>query len=167
MLTREDWDNYYLGSPYWHSLHDRILVGGVNDKEFWSDLFEGKGGKSFKKNLDCPENRLTLVQKYQELNPNAPIVRSHLNELAYRLMITGNPCFVYPHAEPEEPVDERPKDALGRPMSPKAIQWQQWEVWCSSPETKMADIKALRQSNKDFAEFYETTAARQRVDPPK
>jgi len=135
----------------------------VNDKQFWSDLFEGKGGRSFKKNLDCPENRLTLIEKYQEFNPNEPIIRSWLNDLLYKLEISGNPCFIYPHLEPEEPVDTRPVDSQGRRMSPKAVQWRDWEIWCSSPDTKMADIQALRRSNADFAEFYATTAERQRV----
>jgi hypothetical protein len=55
MLTREDWNEYYLGSPYWHSMHDRILVAGVNDKEFFEDLFEGKGGS--------PSRRIWIVQR--------------------------------------------------------------------------------------------------------
>jgi hypothetical protein len=160
---KDEIENYVYGSALWAGLHDRILVSGANDAQFWEDIFQGKGGKSFKKNLDCPENREALLRKYQEFNPNQPIIRSHLSELAYRLMITGNPCFIYPHLEPEEPEDTRPRDSQGRVMSPKAIQWQQWEAWCSSPDTKMADIQTLRRTNPEFAEFYATTAERQRV----
>jgi hypothetical protein len=160
---RTEIENYVYGSDLWAGLHDRILVAGVNDREFWSDLFEGRGGKSFKKNLDCPENRLTLIEKYQELNPNEPIIRSYLNDLMHKLLISGNPCFIYPHLEPEAPPDERPRDSQGRIMSPKAIQWREWEQWCSSLDTKMADIQNLRRTNPDFAEFYHTTAERQRV----
>jgi hypothetical protein len=104
-----------------------------------------------------------LLRKYREFNPNEPIIRSRLNELAYQMMISGNPDFIHPHFVPEEPEDTRPRDSQGRVMSPKAIQWQQWEAWCSSPDTKMADIQALRRSNADFQEFYSTTAERQRV----
>jgi hypothetical protein len=161
---RDEIQGYVYGSDLWAGLNDRILVQGVNDQQFWSDLFEGKGGKSFKKNLDCPENRETLIEKYQEINGDAPIVRSHLNELAYRLMISGNPCFAYIHLQPEAPADERPRDALGRIMSPKALLWRDFENWCNDPERKMSEIESLRRSNADFAEFYTTTAASQRIN---
>jgi hypothetical protein len=156
-------ENYHYGSGLWAGLHDRILVAGVNDKQFWADLFEGKGGPGFKKNLDCPENRLTLIRKYQELNPDQPIIRSRLNELAYRMMITGNPDFVYPHLEPEEPEDTRPRDSQGRVMSSKALQWRDWTNWVNDPETSMRQINELRRTDAGFAEFYVTTAATQRI----
>jgi hypothetical protein len=151
---KDEIQGYVWGSDLWAALNDRVLVQGVNDEQFWQDLFEGTGGKSFKKNLDCPENRLTLIQKYQQINGNEPIVRSHLNELAYRLMISGNPCFIYPHFEPEAPADDRPRDSLGRIMSPKALLWREFETWCSDPERKMSEIESLRRSNPDFQEFY-------------
>ena len=113
MITKDDYDIYVLGSPYWAGVNDRILVSGVNDAEFWADFLEGKGGKGFKKHLDCAENRATLLSKYQQLYPTEPLIRTKLNDLLWKLMISGNPDFINPH---EEPVDDRPRDAQGRLM---------------------------------------------------
>jgi hypothetical protein len=162
-FDRNEIENYWAGSPLWYGPADRILVTGVNDDEFWEDLLTGKGGPGWKKNLDCPENRATLIRKYHDLNPNQPIVRSVLTDLMYRMMIIVSPELVLPHYKSPEPEDDRPRDALGRVMSPKAIQWQEWESWCSLPDTRMVDIQAMRRNNADFAEFYATLSARQRV----
>lgn len=161
MLTRDDWNVYSLGSDYWSGVGDRILVAGVNDKEFFEDLFEGKSGKSFKKRLDCVENRATLFTTYQGMYPNQPIVRSKLGDVLHKLMLSYT--FIDPHAEPEEPEDTRPRDALGRVMSAKAIQWQQWEAWCNNPETSTRQINEMRRTDPGFAEFYATTAERERL----
>jgi hypothetical protein len=54
----------------------------------------------------------------------------------------------------EAPADDRPVDRLGRKMSPKAIQWKQWEEWCNAPTTSVKEINALRDSSPEFREFY-------------
>ena len=163
MITKDDYDIYVLGSPYWAGVNDRILVSGVNDAEFWADFLEGKGGKGFKKHLDCAENRATLLSKYQQLYPTEPLIRTKLNDLLWKLMISGNPDFINPH---EEPVDDRPRDAQGRLMSPKALQWREWESWVNDPETSVRQIEELRRTNPGFAEFYATMSQRERVSTP-
>jgi hypothetical protein len=162
-ITKEDFDVYQLGSKYWAGIGDRILVPGVNDAEFWDDVLAGKGGKGFKKHLDCVENRTTLIIKYRQLHPTEPIIRSLLNEVLWKLMISGNPDLIFPNEEPE---DTRPRDSQGRVMSPKALRWQQFEEWCSNPETKMYDIEAFRRKDPEFAEFYTTQNKRQLQDTP-
>jgi hypothetical protein len=162
MLSREDWDVYQLGSPYWAGVGDRILAAGVNDDEFWEDLFQGKGGKGFSKRLDCPENRATLLQKYQQKYPGQPVVRSALNELLWKLMISSNLDFIDPNAE--EP-DTRPRDAQGRLMSAKDVQWQAWEAWCNNPETSMRLVQEKRRTDPGFAEFYAAQSAAERTVP--
>jgi hypothetical protein len=162
-FDRDEIENYRLGSPLWAALNDRILVSGVNDDEFWDDLCQGRGGKGFKKHLDCPENRATLVLKYAQAYPNQPIVRSELNELLWKLMLAANPDFIDPHAAPEEPADERPRDSLGRVMSPKALQWRDWTTWVNDPETSMRQITELRRTNSAFAEFYSHYATQERT----
>lgn len=54
----------------------------------------------------------------------------------------------------EEVIDDRPVDRLGRKMSPKAQQWQQFEIWCNDPKTSTKEIQA-RRSDREFNEFYE------------
>jgi hypothetical protein len=163
MITKDDYDIYVLGSPYWAGVNDRILVSGVNDAEFWADFPEGKGGRGFKKNLDCPENRGTLILKYRQRFPTEPVIRTKLNELLWKLLISGNPDFIDPH---EEPVDDRPRDAQGRLMSPKALQWREWENWVNDPEASMCLVEELRRTNPGFAEFYATMSQRERVSTP-
>jgi hypothetical protein len=165
-FDRDEIENYRLGSPLWAGLNDRILVSGVNDEEFWDDLAQGKGGKGFSKKLDCPENRVTLVLKYTQAYPNQPIVRSELNELLWKLMLAANPDFIDPHAAPEEPADERPRDSLGRVMSPKALQWRDWTTWVTNPETLTRQITELRRTNPGFAEFYSHYAQLERTSTP-
>jgi hypothetical protein len=165
-FDRDEIENYRFGSPLWAGLNDRILVSGVNDDEFWDDLSQGKGGKGFSKCLDCPENRATLVLKYTQAYPNQPIVRSELNELLWKLMLAASPDFIDPHATPEEPADERPRDSLGRVMSPKALQWRDWTTWVTDPETSMRQITELRRSNPAFQGFYSHYAAQERTSTP-
>jgi hypothetical protein len=165
-FDRDEIENYTLGSPLWAGSYDRILVSGVNDDEFWSDVFEGKDGKGFKKRLDCPENRATLILKYTQANPNQSIIRSALNELLWKLILAANPDFIDPHAAPEEPEDARPRDSLGRVMSPKALQWRNWTDWVNNPETSMRQITELRRTNPAFQEFYSHYAAQERTSTP-
>jgi hypothetical protein len=162
-FDRDEIENYRFGSPLWAGLNDRILVSGVNDDEFWDDLCQGKGGKGFSKRLDCPENRATLILKYTQAYPNQPIVRSELNELLWKLMLAANPDFIDPHAAPEEPEDARPRDSLGRIMSPKALQWRDWTAWVTNPETSTRQITELRRTNPAFQEFYSHYAAQERT----
>jgi hypothetical protein len=165
-FDRDEIENYRFGSPLWSALNDRILVAGVNDDEFWSDMSQGKGGKGFKKRLDCPENRATLILKYTQAYPNHPIIRSALNDLLWNLMLACSPDFIDPHATPEEPEDTRPRDSLGRVMSPKALQWRDWTTWVNNPETSMRQIKELRRTNPAFQEFYSHYAAQERTATP-
>lgn len=150
-FDRDEIENYRYGSPLWAGLHDRILFPGVNDEEFWSDFLKGKGGKGFAKRLDCPENRATLILKYRQQFPTEPIIRTKINELLWKLMISGNPDFVDPHQEPE---DVRPRDSQGRVMSSKAIQWRDWTAWVTNPETSMRQINELKRVDAGFAEFF-------------
>jgi hypothetical protein len=162
-FDREEIENYHYGSPLWAGLHDRILVPGVNDQEFWSDFLLGKGGKGFGRHLDSPENRGTLILKYRQVFPTEPVIRTKLNELLWKMMISGNQDFINPHEEPE---DLRPRDSQGRVMSPKALQWREWENWVNHPETSMRQIEELRRKNPGFAEFYATMAQRERTSTP-
>jgi hypothetical protein len=165
-FDRDEIENYRLGSPLWSGLGDRILVSGVNDDEFWDDLAQGKGGKGFSKKLDCPENRATLIRKYAQTYPNEPIIRSALNDLLWKLMLACSPDFIDPHATPEEPEDTRPRDSLGRVMSPKAIQWRDWTAWVTNPETSMRQITELRRTNPAFQEFYSHYSTQERTSTP-
>jgi hypothetical protein len=165
-VDRDEIENYRFGSPLWSALNDRILVAGVNDDEFWEDLAQGRGGKGFAKRLDCPENRATLILKYTAAYPSAPIIRSALNDLLWRLMLSASQDFIDPHATPEEPEDTRPRDSLGRVMSPKAIQWRDWTAWVNDPETSMRQITELRRTNPTFQEFYSHYAAQERTSTP-
>jgi len=165
-FDRDEIENYRFGSPLWAALNDRILVSGVNDDEFWDDLAQGKGGKGFSKRLDSPENRATLIRKYAQAYSSEPIIRSALNDLLWKMMLAASPDFIDPHAEPEEPADERPRDSLGRVMSPKALQWRDWTTWVTNPETSMRQITELRRTNPAFGEFYSHYAAEERTSTP-
>lgn len=68
----------------------------------------------------------------------------------------------------ETPVDTRPRDKTGRPMSPKAIQWQKWEQWCNDPKNppSMREIETKRKTDPAFAEFYEHQSALRRKEQP-
>jgi hypothetical protein len=81
-------------------------------------------------------------------------------------MLAANPDFIDPHATPEEPEDTRPRDSLGRVMSPKAIQWRDWTAWVTNPETSMRQITELRRTNSAFAEFYSHYAQLERTSTP-
>jgi hypothetical protein len=162
-FDRDEIENYRYGSPLWAGLHDRILIPGVNDQEFWSDFLLGKGGKGFAKRLDCPENRGTLILKYRQLFPAEPVVRTKLNELLWKMMISGNQDLIDPNEEPE---DLRPRDSQGRVMSSNAIQWRDWTAWVTNPETSMRQVNDLRRNNPGFAEFYAHYAQQERTSTP-
>jgi hypothetical protein len=175
-LTREDW-NFYAGRPneFFAAPGDRILHEEIPEQVelFWADFLEGRNGTGFRK-IDCPENRELLLRKYADTTGNALVVRSALNALWRKYVITGSALdhFINPHEDEmveqiarEQEESERPRDATGRLMSPKAIQWQKWEVWVNDPETPMKAILEQRRLNPQFAEFYAHYSAAERTTP--
>jgi hypothetical protein len=93
---------------------------------------------------------LNKIQEAADTNDEA-IRYDDFVKVARRLFLIGE---LKPKAAPvvEDNVE---RDKLGRPLSPKAIQWKRWEEWCNDPKTKMADINNLRRTDAKFAEFYQ------------
>ena len=167
MLDRSDWDVYAGPSEFFAAPGDRILRREIpeQEEEFWADFLAGQNGKGFEK-IDCHENRELLLQKYAEAyGSTALVVRSQLNALwrkfaiSYGVFAAG---FVDPNATEEE-VDDRPRDALGRILSQKEIQWQQWAAWCNDVETPTKAIMEKRRLDPAFREFYEYHTAAERT----
>lgn len=166
MLDKSDW-NEYAGCPneFFAAPGDRILHREIpeQEEEFWNDFFEGRNGKGFSK-IDCAENREMLLQKHAAATGYAPVVRSVLNELWRKYAITRGAFdhgFIDPNPEPE--IDDRPRDAQGRLMSQKELDWQAWEAWVNDPETSMRQILEKRRSDPAFAEFYAHHSAAERT----
>jgi hypothetical protein len=133
-----------------------------NVEDFWSRVWQTKLGRGFAKHLgDTPNHRAAILKSYRELYGNEAIVLPKFVALLESLMYTHSPIFDYP-VEPEaEPVDARPRDALGRVMSEKASKWQRWEQLCADPNTSMKLINQWRTTEPGFADFYRTTFAKQ------
>jgi hypothetical protein len=144
-------ENFVLGD-LWAGMADPILLPGTNDEIFWSHLLQKCPG--FSKHLDCPENRNVALVVYCQKFSGSPIICSEMNTLIRKLISIAYEGFKDPNEKPAEPVDTRPRDRNGRLMSPKAIQWQQWEQWTNNPETSMRQIEALKNANPEFREFY-------------
>src|SRR5258708_31803027 len=81
-------------------------------------------------------------------------------------MLSTQPGFTHPHASAEGPEDTRPRDSLGRVMSPNALQRRDWTTWVTDPETSMRQITELRRTNPAFQEFYSHYAAQERTATP-
>jgi hypothetical protein len=167
MLDRSDWDVYAGPSEFFAATGDRILRREIpeQEEEFWADFLVGQNGKGFEK-IDCHENRELLLQKYAAAyGSNAPVVRSQLNSfwrkfaISYGVFEAG---FINPNAVEEE-VDDRPRDAQGRILSQKQIQWQQWANWCNDIETPTKAILEKRRLDPAFREFYEYHTAAERT----
>jgi hypothetical protein len=155
--------NYTLGSDLWAGDQDPILKYGVNEETFWKYvLLRSKG---FARHLDSENNRATAVAVYIQ-RFGTPVIASELSELILKLISIQYSGFTDPNAAPAELADTRPRDRNGRLMSPKAIQWQEWEAWVSNPETSMKQVEALRQSNPEFREFFSTISQKQRPETP-
>jgi hypothetical protein len=151
---------YVMGSDLWAGMADPILKPGVNDSVFWGLLNQKCPG--FAKHLDSPENRNVALVLYCQKFPGTPIICSEMNTLIRKLISIAYEGFTDPNAKPAEPIDARPRDALGRIMSPKALRFRDWSTWVNNPETSMKQIQELRRTNQEFAEFYATMSARER-----
>ena len=144
-------ENYQLGSDLWAGDQDPILKYGVNEDTFWKYvLLRSKG---FAKHLDSADNRATAVAVYIQ-RFGTPVIASELSELILKLISIQYSGFTDPNAKPAEPVDTRPRDALGRIMSRKALRWKEWTDWVNSPDVSSRQIEALKNSNPEFREFY-------------
>jgi hypothetical protein len=149
-------------------LHHLILepqsaLDAGNVEEFFSQVWATKYGRGFKKHVgDTPKNRAVILKAYETVYGGA-VIFSQLVLLLQQLMLTHNPNFEYPY-EPvvvPEPVDDRPRDATGRPMSERAQRWAKWEQVCADPKTSMKVIESWKRSDADFRDFYSTMYSKQ------
>jgi|SRR5712664_270594 len=163
MIDQNEIQTYQYGSPYWAGDQDPILHYGLNENLFWN--FVLLRSKGFAKHLDSPDNRATAVAVYIQ-RFGTPVIASELSELILKLISIGYSGFVDPQAQPAEPVDARPRDALGRIMSPKALRFRDWTNWVNDPGTSMKQIQELRRTDSSFAEFYATMSERERQSTP-
>jgi hypothetical protein len=155
---------YQFGSDLWAGNFDPVLHPGINDSVFWDLLNQKCPG--FFKHLDCEQNRNTALVIYCQKFPGSPIICSEMNALIRKLISIAYEGFVDPNAAPPAPADTRPRDRNGRLMSPKAIQWQQWEQWVNNPETSMKQIEALKNASQEFRAFYVSSLQREISSKP-
>src|SRR5262249_10549612 len=80
--------------------------------------------------------------------------------VARQMFLAGD---LSPDVQPAAPVGpDVERDRLGRPLSLKAKQWKRWQEWCNNPSTSMKEIRELRRTNPEFAEFYANQASQER-----
>jgi hypothetical protein len=146
-LTKEDW-NEYAGYPneFFAAPGNRILHEDIPEQaeEFWNDFLEGRNGKGFGK-IDCPENRALLLQKYADATGYSPVVRSRLNDLWRKYVISYSVFdhgFIDPNPEPEVEVDH------------EALQFENWAAWVDDPQTKTKDIREKRGTDAQFEAWF-------------
>jgi hypothetical protein len=162
-----DWNEYVGPNEFWAAPGDRILHPEIDEQAelFWQEFFEGPNGRGFE-NIDCEHNRELLLEKYAALcGSGAPVVRSQLNALWRKFAISYGVFeagFVDPNATEEE-VDDRPRDAQGRIISQKELQWREWADWCNDVETPTKAILEKRRLDPAFREFYEYHTAVERT----
>jgi hypothetical protein len=161
---QQEVNEYVMGSDLWAGMADPILKPGVNDSVFWDLLLQKCPG--FAKHLDCPENRNVALVVYCQKFPGSPIICSEMNALIRKLISIAYEGFKDPSEKPAVPADVRPRDALGRIMSPKALRWKEWTEWVNSPDTSSRQIEALKNSNSEFREFYTTMLRREISSTP-
>jgi hypothetical protein len=152
-------ENYILGSDLWAGDQDPVLHLRINEEVFWKYVLLRSTG--FRKHLDCPDNRATVLAVYCQRNPGQPIIASELSDLILKLIQISYPGLKDPNARPAEPIDSRPRDRNGRLMSPKAIQWKAWEEWVNNPETSSRQVELKKNADPEFREFFSTMLRRE------
>jgi hypothetical protein len=151
MIDRSDWDTYSGPNEFFAGLDDRILHREIPEQEeaFWADFMEGRNGNGFAK-IDCPENRELLLQKYAAFyGSSAPIVRSQLNEIWRRYVITygaSDAGFIDPNAvEEEQTVD---------PGAAEAARLAEYEAFSNDPETSTKMINERKRTDAGYARYF-------------
>jgi len=151
MLTRSDWDTFVGPNEFFAAEGDRILHQEIPEQAelFWEEFLAGRNGSGFAK-IDVPENRAVLLDKYRRAyGANAPIVRSALNDLWRKFVVTHSAFdhgFIAPgQLENEEVVD---------PAVAEAERLAEYAAFSDSPETSVKMIAERRRTDRGYAEYY-------------
>ncbi len=149
-FTRDEIENYEFGSTLWAGLGNRILVEGVNDNEFWSDVRAAKRG--FAKHLDNANNRTAALEEYgRRFGQGAEIVFSRLIDVLSDLMLTFDPRF-------DVPQDEEPEE---RQLTGPQKAWSEYRQW--SEEHSSSECRARARVDAGYATFVRKNLEREFV----
>src|SRR5215469_12478127 len=154
-MSHEISDEKYQYLPFFDHNLGRVYIAGdrENTRLFIQDFRQSEfGSRLVTEGLAHGDNLDAILAETQKQFGRDEINMTEFTRVAKSMWMNGDFEPEKPEVAPVEPDVER--DRLGRPLSAKAKQWKRWQEWCNNPTTTMKDIRELRRTDSEFAEFY-------------
>lgn len=158
-ITLEDlqylpYNDHNLGRIFTRNCKENIklFIEEFRESEFGSRLVRER--LAYSHNLDA------ILEETQKRFGHDDVNMTEYTQTAKSLWMNGDLQPEQQEVVSVEPNVER--DRLGRPLSPKAQQWKRWQEWCNAPTTSMKEIRELRRTNPEFAEFFANQSTQER-----